>query len=172
MRFGIEMGGLDDLMAEFAAMPELAKQNTVNAMVIAANDARNVLRDATKGPRSGRVSREVGEAWTVVPDPTGASVINTHEIAAYLEFGVGIYNEGPGLKGPIVARKGKALRFEIDGKVIFVRSVKGFKGVAMVRSNFTRLKKLAHTHLDRAAQYTAEGQLYGQRDPNVTEHQA
>lgn len=165
MRFATDVKGLDEATNLFNWMPQLAQRNAVNACVAMAHDARNLLRDATKGPKSGKIAGgelgEVAEAWTVIPEPTGASVINTDPIAGYLEFGVGIYNEGPGLKGPIVPRKGKALRFEIDGKVVFARSVKGFKGVAMVRGNWENLKRLARQHAEDAAKFTSEGRTYG-----------
>lgn len=161
MNVGIDLMGIRDLDTLLHQIPALAQQNIVNACLLAANDARNLLRDATKGPRSGRVSQEVGEAWTVVPEPTGASVINTHEVAAYLEFGVGIFNEGPGLKGPIVPRRGKFLRWVgDDGKVHFARKVKGFKGVAMVRGNWENLQRLARQHAENAARFTSEGRAY------------
>lgn len=162
MRVGIDIQGSVSVGKEIDGIPTLADRNMINAAVICAVDARNLLRDATKGPKSGRVAREAAEAWTVVPEPTGASVINTNIIAAYLEFGVGIYNEGPGLKGPIKPRFAKVLRWVDDqGNVHFARSVKGFKGVAMVRSNWENLKQLAKAHAEDAAAHTAQGIVYG-----------
>lgn len=160
---GIDLSGFDDVEAVMQQVTQLAQQNAVAAMLNLANDARNVLRDATKGPRSDRVSAEVGRAWEVIPEPTGASVVNTHPIASYLEFGVGIYNEGPGLKGPIRPRNGRKFLRWVDsqGDVHFARSVKGFKGVAMVRGNWANLQRLAKAHAERAAQFTSEGRAYG-----------
>ena len=54
-----------------------------------------------------------------------AIVYATAPYAKWVHEGTGIY--GP-RKKPIVAIRGKALRFVIDGQVIYRRSVKGFRG--------------------------------------------
>ncbi len=59
-----------------------------------------------------------------------AIVGNTAKYAQYVHRGTGIY--GPSRK-PITPKKGKALRFEIGGVVLFRRSVKGMRSRPFLR---------------------------------------
>lgn len=178
MHPGVEILGLDGVEKLFQAQGPLFEHNLGAAMVAAAYDAREIVHDATRGPVSGKIA-SAAEHWQVVPDGKGVALINSDEKAAYLEYGVGIYNEGPGSIRQIEARRntryGHATRYFYatgkeaphflrfkgkDGRWVFVKKVDGFKGVAMVRNNWPRIKELTQHRILDAVDATLEGRRY------------
>lgn len=179
MRWGIHGDGFDGLIRGLSRMGELGESNLKAAMVDTATWTREELKQATKAPKKGGLA-DVADLWRVDLEPKGASVVNPAEIAVYLEFGVGIYNEGPGHKGYIVprqarnsawaqryrARTGKeppkvlAWKDEATGKMIFAKKVKGFKAVRMVRNNLPRIGLALAQALNTAATRTLRGERY------------
>lgn len=180
MKMGVDILGLEGLEKLVQQAGPLFHKNLQAAMVLTAYDSREILREATKAPKAGGLA-SAAEHWEVVPELNGASVLNTDEKAAYLEFGTGIYNEGPGHKGMIVPRRDRvsgyagkykqatgkeAPRFLswIDpktGKRIFARKVKGFKGIAMVRGNLPKLREVFQHRAMDSIDATLEGRTYG-----------
>lgn len=155
--------GFDDdgLIDELQQQDTLLERNAKLACVDAAMEAREFLRNATVGPKSGAVAK-VAELWRVEETQDGADTFNPSEIAAYIEYGVGIFNEGPGSKEEIVPRRAKVLSW-IDpqtGKRRYAKRVKGYKGTAMLRTNMDHLMGIGVRNLEEAAQATLEGRSY------------
>ncbi|MGE7672977.1 hypothetical protein ACQKMV_05235 [Lysinibacillus sp. NPDC094403] len=69
----------------------------------------------------------------------GTTVYVAHgsKVGMYHELGTGIY--GPN-KRPITPKNKKALRFEIGGKTIFVKSVKGIKANPVLENTAKKIK--------------------------------
>lgn len=179
MRWGIHGDGFDELIRGLSKMGELGERNLMAATLNAAGKTEKILKDATIAPKKGGQA-DVADFWRIELEPKGASVVNPSEKAVYLEFGVGIYNEGPGHKGYIVPRQARnsawAQRYrakhgkepprvlswvdEDTGKRIFARKVKGFKAVRMVRNNLPRIGLELAGELNAAATHTLRGERY------------
>lgn len=181
MKINVSTDDLDKLMKELEGMSHAAKRNLNAAIVDTATEAREVLVKATVSPRDNRWLKDIAIKWVVVRTPNGAAVVNAHEHAAYLEWGTGIYNEGPGHKGLIYPRQMRhsawAARYrEKTGKEppkilswidpvtkerVFARYVKGMKPVRMVRDNMPELLRILEENVNLAVVRTAEGRPYG-----------
>src|SRR5690625_4495771 len=74
--------------------------------------------------RTGNTRRNIHGGVDGVGDEFVIYVAHGSEVGVYHELGTGIY--GP-RKRPIVPVNAKALKFKINGKEVFARSVKGIK---------------------------------------------
>lgn len=177
-RWGIHGDGFDGLIRGLSQMGELGERNLKAAVVDTASWTREELRKATVSPRKGGQA-DVADLWRVDLEPKGASVVNPSEVAVYLEFGVGLYNEGPGHRGYIVPRNARdsawAQRYRAkhgkepprvlawkddSGKWHYAKKVKGYKAVRMVRNNLPRIGNALSHALTTAATATIRGERY------------
>lgn len=177
--WGVKGAGFDQIIKGLNNMGKIGERNLQAAIMDTALWSREELKQATKAPRKGELA-SVADLWRVDKEPHGASIVNPSEIAVYLEWGVGLYNEGPGHRGWIVPRMArnsfwannyrtrtgkeppKVLSWidEDTGKRIFAKKVKGYKAVRMVRKNLPRITKAFGVALNTAATKTMRGEIY------------
>lgn len=139
----------------------LLARNLHLAAVDSALQDREFLAENSKGPVSEQTAK-VAELWNVIPTDDGALLNNPSEVMAFLEFGVGIYNEGEGSREPITPRNAKVLSWVgSDGVRHFAKSVKGYKGIAIVRNNVDAFAQKFAENAANAAQAALEGRAYG-----------
>lgn len=91
---------------------------------IAEDIATEAKAKASWVDRTGNTRNAIHGGVDSVGDETVIYVAHGSEVGVYHELGTGIY--GP-KKRPIVPVKAKALRFKVNGKEVFARSVKGIK---------------------------------------------
>lgn len=130
-----------------------------DALQHSAEQIRDILKEETKGPKSGMVST-AADFWEIEETTAGPEVFNKDPLAGYLEFGVGIYNEGEGSKEPIRPKNGKFLHWEgVDGHH-FAKEVKGYRGTAMVRNNMERFEQLLEANASKVFDAAIERRPY------------
>lgn len=108
-------------------------------------EARSIVayRMALNAPRrTGRlVGSIVSESWE-----TGFVVYPKAPYALFVEQGTGLFGPSGQL---IFPRRAKALRFEINGKTVFAKYVRGFPGRFFVRRTAEEVKPLLFDLADR-----------------------
>lgn len=184
VKLGVEFDGLSAVINDLAAFGALGESNLMAAGLDTAAEAREVLVKATVSPATGAAAK-AARFWRIVRNGKTVAVLNANEIAAYLEWGTGIHNEGPGLKDKIRPRRSlsrfgqeyadrlmavkgeQAPRFlswidKRTGKRVFAREVEGMKPVRMVRSNVPALRRLYEHNATEALKATIRGVKYGE----------
>jgi hypothetical protein len=73
-------------------------------------------------------------------------VATSIKYAKWVNDGTGIYGSGK----PITPKRAKYLRFEIGGRVIYAKSVKGQKGQKYVEKTLTQTEAVAERIVSRA----------------------
>lgn len=115
--FNAEVEGLDELKQKLARVGE-AMQRVVELAML------DVQSNIAQGPPSGAPVDHGRLAGSFVPFGGGYqwTLRSGVEYGVYVHEGTGVFGKR---KRPIKAKSAKALRFEVGGKVLYRRSVKG-----------------------------------------------
>jgi len=133
MSYTIEIQGLDTLKKSFAQSPSIVTKHLVSAIKESIHIIRPIMvKEAphAKGElRKNIYARQTGLTGIVGPD------LQSTKYALYVHFGTGIYAG----KGRIYPRKSSILVFNIGGKKVFARSIKGQKPNPFVERTATQM---------------------------------
>src|SRR5689334_15747309 len=151
--YSVEASQFAQLAADFARAPELMAREATTAINASLLDYQGGIKRFAP-VRSGRYRSSV----TVIPAQRHGNVIEgsvgpATNYAEAVEVGTGIY--GP-LHRPITPKRAKVLAFDIGGRKVFARSVKGMKGQFPVKRSFEENQARTEAHFSQAVERVAQ----------------
>ncbi len=144
MSYTIKIEGLDQLIKNFEQSPKMVTKELTDAIKTSIHIIRPMMMKEAPhdkgGLRKNIFAKIKGLIGTVGPD------VNATPYAWYVHEGTGIYAG----RGRIFAKRAKALKMNIGGKIVFAKSIKGQRPNPFVERTVDKMTPIVQKIFDKA----------------------